>query len=286
MKKNIQRIIRSIVLLFTLCVISLYIRGQGKDDLTKIISTEKVVPEFQSISIDENFNVFIVEGSAQKIIIEATEKYINNIVSNVVNGCLYVFCYHKSKKGTLMNVFVTVKELNKITVSGIANVKLLSKFRKLDLYMETSASALKLGVSASDFNFNVYGKGKVNIEGNFTVLGCTIHDEADLNLDITSDKLSCNASDMAVVKLSGLCNEFSICLKDEASIQSSAFITKKCKINITDSGEAYVSVLENLEINGSQDGFVEYRGEPALQIEAPKTVSIKYKKDKIFANGQ
>lgn len=286
MKKVVPRIIRRTVILFMLLSVSFYLNGQKNEVTRKITSTEKNVPEFQSICVENNFNVFVVEGTSQKVIIETEEKLINNIAANVDNGCLFIFCYNKLKKEAMINVFITTMELNKITVSGKVNVSVLSKIEDLDIYMETSSSSIDLGINSSKLNLNIYGKGKVSIKGNFAEIGFSVYDEADLILDVKAEKMMCNASDMAIVKLSGLCNDFSLLLKDEASVQSTGLISKKCKIDITDSGEAYVSVLEKLDITGTLDGFIEYRGEPVLNIEASKSVDIKYNKEKMFASGQ
>ena len=283
MKTRIIRITRSTVLLFLLLAEITLSNAQTKNPMN-ILSIEKTVEEFHDIYIESNFNVFLFEGIAQKVIIETEEKQLNNLVTNVIDDCLNIFPYHKIKESRINNVFITVTDLKKITIIGNCNIKFFYRVKNLDVCVETKSSSANLFLNSSIFDCNVYGKGKLSLNGNYSELNISLYESSTVSMDINTDLMTCKAFDMAEAKFSGLCNDLYLHIHDEASISSSNLVSKKCHIAITDSGEAYVSVSEKLEIVGEQDGFVEYRGDPILNIIAPKSVNIKHKKEKMLVN--
>lgn len=285
MKKLYLRRTRSIVLFFNLLFVSLISSGQQNEPL-KITSIEKTVAEFQCINIESNCDVYIFEGTGQKVIIETEEQLQNNVVANVAEGCLNIFQYHKTKASKIHNIFITVSELHKLTVSGKCKVKFFYNIQNLNLNLPTSSSNVTLILNSQKFNCNVFGKGNVCLKGNYNELSFSLYESALLKLDVTTNLLTFVAYDMSEATIAGICEELTLNIFDDASIGASDLAAKKCHIFIKDSGEAYVSIQEKLEIFGEQDGFVEYQGEPELNIIASKTVKIKCKKDKMFTTGK
>ncbi|MBI5219368.1 MAG: DUF2807 domain-containing protein [Bacteroidia bacterium] len=283
MKTFTNGIIRSTVLLFFFIAMFQALAGLPGESKPAVLSVEKTVAEFNTICIDQDLDLYVFEGTGQKVIIEADENIINDITANVTNGCLNIFSYHKIKKNTLINVYVTVTALHKITTSCKNNLKFFNKPEDLDLYLDNSSSSLKLNLNTPKLNLNIYGKGSVALNGNFEELSFRLYDQTKVTSDVNTNILKCEVNDYAEADLSGICETFMINAMDEGVINSGELLAKNCLIKIRDSGEVYVYVGDELDITGEHDGYIEYKGEPALKTNISKGVVIKNKKDKFFA---
>jgi hypothetical protein len=87
---------------------------------------ERTVPPFTSVSVQGPFNVIVEAGKAQSLLVRGSDRFVKEVVSNVVNGELVVRMRDKNYN-TLrgdQHIVVAVPRLRAFSADGAGEVRL------------------------------------------------------------------------------------------------------------------------------------------------------------------
>jgi hypothetical protein len=205
--------------------------------------TVKVVrnlPAFQALHLAMAAEVFLSQGEPQSIEIEADKSSLEFIDTEVRGNSLSVKSRDNQWRGLgKVKIFITVPEINQISVSGSGNVVSQTPIRSGDLAIEISGSGNVTisGLEAANISATITGSGNATLVGK-----C---DQASLDATITGSG-SLKADELSVA-IAG--------------------------VTLTGSGSARVNALKELETHITGSGNVQYKGNP--QINAHSTGSGK-----------
>jgi hypothetical protein len=182
------------------------------------------VGSFTAISASSGLNVFLKKGSTTSVVVEADEKKIDKISTEVENGTLKLDIESKSwtwgAGDKEVNVYVTYNSLNAIAVSG-----------GVDLESEGVLSSDKLSIAAS-------GGADMELQIKVKDLKIDISGGADLDLSGTADKVNISASGGSDISAYGLtCQDATVNASGGADVD----ITVERSLNANASGAADVS---------------------------------------------
>ncbi len=156
----------------------LLISGCGKTGIDcftstgEIVHEERSVDEFDSIEINNNVNLFISKDSIRKVVVEAGENIITNIITSVENKqltirnentCNWVRSYNKP-----INVYVSTPYLYKIYYNSSGNVNSLNtlEFDSLKLEAWGGCGTIELDVDIFlGYFYLQLGTSDVHLEG-------------------------------------------------------------------------------------------------------------------------
>jgi hypothetical protein len=195
-----------------------------------IVSEERKVSDFSKISLSGFGNLYLEVGDEEALVIEAEDNFLEHIKTEVRGQTLEIkYSDYVSLQPTeSINYYLTVKELDDISISGLGKVEI----------PELQTSSLRVDISGGgDININnleadtliisISGLGKLDIAGGEVA-------EQRINIsgggDYTADELT---SLNATVDISGL-------------------------------GNAMVSVEDTLRVTISGGGSVKYIGNPEV----------------------
>ena len=198
---------------------------------------------FHAIKISSAFDVYITQGNEDAVAVSAsTNEYKEKIKTSVENGVLIISFDNDKKfwKGwnsdkQKLKAYISVKKLDRLTVSGACNV-----------YMEDGISADDLDISfsgASDL------KGKVNAKN----LSVDINGASDITLSGNVASIKVDASGASDFKGFDLVTNF---CEAKASGASSVSITVNKELNATASGASDVrfkgeGLIRNIKTSGA-----------------------------------
>ncbi len=198
------------------------IHGEGD-----VVKQELKLASFHGVSLGFHGDIFITQGSPQKVEVEAQQNIIDNIKLDVKSGVWRVNFRDNVKNAKPVKVYITMPELTKAYVSGSGNLESTGKFTGLG-HLETGVSGsgnVKLDVEAQSVGGGISGSGKVELKG------------------------SAGSMDMGI--------------SGSGDIHAKYFEVDKIDISISGSGSAYVFVNESLEASISGSGNIRYRGDAA-----------------------
>lgn len=193
---------------------------------------------FTRISMRGVGKIYINQGKEQKVAIEGDEISINRITTNVTDGKLVIdvgrdwveklsagFDFFSSSD---LRLHITVKELEKLELTGVAEVEAKDiKAKDLTLKM-TGASSLKAsGLHADSLKADIPGAGKIAVDGKV----------GDLSVTLTG------AGNFSGYKLK----------------------SKTAKVTLSGVGSAQLWVTGELDVTITGVGSVEYYGNPLIK---------------------
>lgn len=206
------------VALITGCEPGLEGNGNVKEE------TREAAP-FDKMEVQGNFKIFVKQGNYDAITVKADENLLEHIESYVKGGELHVETKQRITHFKKLELYVTMKELNGLDLSGAC--ELVSKDRL---------------------------KGK-NVEMDFS-------GAVEATLDLVCEELDVDMSGACELNLTGSARKAKFEISGAGEIQSEEFQTQECYVEISGAGEADVWVTEKLDVDVSGAAEVHYKGNP------------------------
>lgn len=142
------------------------LRGNGK-----IVSQSREVSNIKGIDVSGGFVVELTQGSNEGVRLEAEENLMGNIKTEVRNGILHIYNDRGISTSKGMKAYVTLKELEKINISGGVKVTGNSTFASPSLKLDMSGgSSVKLAVDTKEVKADMSGASKIELIGKADVL--------------------------------------------------------------------------------------------------------------------
>jgi hypothetical protein len=190
--------------------------------------TEEVrqVGEFDEIQVSRGMNVYISQGSPEKLVVIADNNLHEIIQTEVKGGILKIYVDENIKWAKEKKVMVTVSKLSAV---------------------ETSSGS------------NVWSQGQIMSE----YLDLESSSGANMTLEVNTKKLKANGSSGANIWLSGIAKQAELSVSSGANLKGQELKTDDCTMKASSGANVTSTVVEKLEADASSGGNIWYYGEPA-----------------------
>jgi hypothetical protein len=135
----------------------------GKRGSGKIISGERELPAFTDITVIGSGDVFVQQGTQQKVRVEVDDNLMDDVETNVENGKLRIGMQKGSYSNMHLKVFITVPILTGLHISGSGDITVQSPFaaNDMDISISGSGDVRLTGGKAQSLNVGISGSGDV-----------------------------------------------------------------------------------------------------------------------------
>ncbi len=183
------------------------------------------VSDFTGIKAGDSFNIVIKQSEGSTVKIDADEKILSQIKTEVKDRILIISTEGNIKANNLITISIGIKLLKSLDISGSADVKSENQLACDQLNLASSgAGDMILDIKANEIKMQLSGAGD-----------CTLKGAADLLDANVSGAGNLNASNLEV---------------------------NKAKIKASGAGDAKVNVKQNLDADVSWAGSIIYKGNP------------------------
>lgn len=221
--------IKPSILLASLLLTSLMVQAQwgwlkGNGDVR---SERRSVRGIEAIEVNGSFDVFVKQGNQEELIVEADENLLD-IISTEVNsdGTLLIKTKKSIRNAEKLNVFVTVRSLRAVHVSGAADLEAEGWFQTRDLLIASSGSA--------------------NIK--FPRL--------------EAETVECRSSGSSDIYLAGSTGLLEASMSGSCDLKAAELEAYDCELNLSGSSDARVHASRSLVVNASGSSDVYCSGNP------------------------
>ncbi len=189
------------IVIFLLFSFTFLNRINGSGNLVK---EERSVSTFNSIEAGGAFEIIIVKGDKQSLIIETDDNIIEKVISNVNNGELELSTKGNINNPTKMMVYITMAELKDIDLSGAASLTSESRFENDDMDFELSgASSSELRIKCNKLDVDISGAANINLSGYVAKLELECSGASNFKAyDLEADEANIDCSGASSVKVS------------------------------------------------------------------------------------
>ena len=205
--------------------------GPSEKGSGNMVTQTREVSGFDKISVEYPARVFISQGSAETLTIEAEDNLLPGLKTEVKGDELRI--YYKSKDGK--RVHPTKAPVITITVKNLSA-----------LDFSSAGESTVDGLETKDLDVSLSGAGNLKLN------------------DIAVTNLSINLSGAGSATASGTANDMSVNISGFGGFNGRDLKTNKADVNISGAGSATVSVEEELDATISGAGSITYYGSPEV----------------------
>ncbi len=247
---------------FVLAFISTSVFAQSRE--TRNVNT------FTKISFRVPGKLYLRQGATQKVEIEGAKDVIREIETEVDGSKLIIgkegkwFDWNWNDNDRI-NVYITVKDLEAVSVAGsgdlIAETKIVSN--NLDLNVSGSGS-LKMDVEVSgDLEADVSGSGDIDVKGKCRDFNSNVSGSGKVQMNVTiNDLADFGVSGSGKIYASGSASRVKTSISGSGKVLAADLQANSCEVRISGSGDVEINVKDELDANISGSGSVSYRGNP------------------------
>jgi hypothetical protein len=203
------------------------------------IKEERSVSNFTRLDIGGAFKVYISQGEQEKLVIEADDDEIKEIITEVVGEKLKI--YTKSGWGASfheMTIYLTFKNLDYINFSGAVEV---------------------IGENAMTF----------------TELEMDVSGAAEINIALNAERFEAEFSGASEIDFSGKCKTGYFGLSGASDFNAENLEFQDLNIDVSGASEAKVWATGTLNIDASGASDIRYKGSPKVSIDESGASSVK-----------
>jgi hypothetical protein len=234
----------SVILLTMILMTSCQDRGnnglfnciEGEGD---VVTQELLIDDFTSVRSRGTSQVYITQGNEIKVVVEGQQNIIDNIETDIQDGEWEIEFDECQKNFTDLKIYITMPVIKSLEVSGSGDMFGQDAFvvDDIDLKVDGSGSIDVALDGATEVDARISGSGKIKLEGTTNYLGSKISGSGDLE-----------AYDL------------------EANIGN---------IKIVGSGDAEVTVYDELDVRIEGSGDVYYKGNPIINVDITGSGDLK-----------
>ncbi len=208
-----------------------YAQNWRKNSITgegKTVTETLDLPSFEGIGLSISADVYLKQGNAQSVKIEAQKNIIDNIEREVTNKVWKIKFDKSVRNYEDVKIWITIPHLNQVAVSGSGDIQGENTFSNLN--------ELELAIS---------GSGSIELDAESKSVNVSISGSGDMELGGTTGKQNVSISGSGDVDAYGLSS-------------------KTCQVSIAGSGDCQLTVTENLTVSLVGSGDVYYKGNPSV----------------------
>jgi len=195
---------------------------------------------FNAITLSASYDVYITQGTAESVKVEASDEDQEHIITEVSGGVLNIYEKHNhglhwdwgNKKQV---VYVVARDINSISISGSGDV------------------FFKNGINTNSMKIKVSGSGDVAGRLNTKTLEVSISGSGD-------------------VKLSGRADDSNVRVSGSGDFEGRELVTASTMVRVVGSGDATVNASLKIDAGVSGSGDIRYTG-GAKQVSTSKAGS-------------
>lgn len=229
------------------------------------------VSTFTKISFRVPGKLYLRQGAIQKVEIEGKKDVLKEIDTDVDGGKLVIgkegsWNWNWGNDDDEVNVYITVKDIEALSVSGSGDLIGETKITSGDLDLNVSGSgSLKIETDASgDLEADVSGSGDIDLKGRCKSFSSDVSGSGKVMMSINiSEKADFGVSGSGKIMASGSAQKVKVSISGSGKVLASDLVTNSCEVRISGSGDVEINVKSELDANISGSGTVSYKGNPS-----------------------
>jgi len=225
MKNSISKIIAIlfIVTIFTSCSADIFNSVNGNKNV--VTQVRKTPNTFTGIKVSTGIDLYVTQGSKNKVTVEADENLHDIIITEVEDGVLKVYSEKNIWKAKARKVYVTIKDLT--------------------LLKATSGS-------------DVYGKGTIKTDE----ISISATSGADIRITLNATSVETNSTSGSDIHVAGTAINHASSATSGASIDAYELESKNVIVKATSGADINIYASEKLDANANSGGDIDFKGNP------------------------
>lgn len=231
------------IILFTGCYNLHCIEGNGN-----LIEETRFVGSFDAVSSEGWFDVYLVQDTIEKVIVEAESNLMPYIYTWVKGNTLVI----KEQKNRCLNnhfpirITVHTMSLDFVELTGSGNI-----YGNTEFY-------------ANSFEVEITGSGNIDMDITANSIEATISGSGKIEIGANAGNIEGKISGSGALFLWGEADRTNLIISGSGDVQAYGLIQNTCFVKISGSGSVFVFVNDLLDVIITGSGSVFYKGNPQV----------------------
>ena len=225
MKNSISKIIAILFIatIFTSCSVDMFNRVNGNRNV--VTEVRKTSNKFKGIKVSTGIDLYVTQGSKNKVTVEADENLQDIIITEVEDGILKVYSEKSIWKAKARKVHVTIKDLS--------------------LLKATSGS-------------DVYGKGTIKTDE----ISISATSGADIRITVDATSVETSSTSGSDISIAGTTINHASSATSGASIDAYELESQNVLVKATSGADINIYASEKLDAKANSGGDIDFKGNP------------------------
>ncbi|MDO7173586.1 GIN domain-containing protein [Mariniflexile sp. AS56] len=257
-----------IVLAVLLSITSYAQKKQKIKGNREVIEVYNDLTAFNEVEIADDLEVNIMQTLSTGYRLKADSNLISTIKFEVVDSVLKIYTSSKITSSKSLEIYLTCRELNKITLKNDAELIGQNNINGTDLTLVClDDSEFELDVNSSVFNLqlNSASKGKLNLKSVATNM--SLNDNSYLKASLSIDDLDLTMSKKADMDIEGNCDNLNLITSGSTDVKAKKLLVTNAKINASNTSDIYVYASKYLSLYAKGRSYVYVYGNPEINVE-------------------
>lgn len=259
----------TILLLLVLLTSSAFAQKKEKLKGSRIVTTsQKDIGDFENLEVEDNLEVFLVQGDKCELEIDADDNLHDAIVISDNGGTLRLSVSKEIYGSKKFSVKVTyTSDFKMLTAKDETIVTALTDL-KLDNFTYKTAGSAKVFSNVRAKVFTVMANDKSRLELNVTAENTTIElsKTSQLKALISSPKMKFDMYQKAIATVEGDVNDLKLRLDNNTNFTGKNLAAKNAEIICEGNPNASINVTANAIIEASGKSELELYGEQRIEL--------------------
>ena len=238
-----------------------------KGDREVVSVTQSLNQNFKALEITDNITVILTSGNANSYTLTADQN-LQDIVQFVIdNKVLRISTSAKITRNKKLEVNLTVKDLESITLKDDANLKTAKKL-KIDriFIIADNSSKFDLDLDSKDIGIRMHEKASGKIDLKAKDLQLEMNDKTNFKGKLNVNTMMAVIKDRSDLNLKGKSGNSLFNLKNSAEVDAKNLKSRTAEIESSNTAEISLRVSRKLEINAADKSQVIVYGKPDIEL--------------------
>ncbi|MXN92310.1 DUF2807 domain-containing protein [Flavobacterium sp. Sd200] len=227
--------------------------------------TQKELPVFETVEIEDNIEVYFIKGSSQRLEIEADDNLHDAIKTEVTATTLRIYCSKEISGAKKMVIRITyIDSLKNITAKHEATIYAVNEL-ELDSITVKNLDFSKSFLNVRSKNFGLIMNDKTKAEVNIKADNTTIElsKNADLKALIASPSVKCDMYQKTTAAIEGDAENVQLRIDNNAVFTGKKFTAKNMELTAESYTKCSILITDILTLSASGKTEVGLYGTPA-----------------------
>jgi len=262
---------RTLIITGVVILLSLNLNAQKKEKIKgnkEVIEVFDNLYAFNEVIISDGLHINIMQSTSEGFRLKTDSNLINTIKFEVVDSVLQIYTSSKITSSKSLEIYLTCKELNKITLLNDAELIGQNVINGEDLLLLCfDGSKFDLDVNSKVFTLqlNNASKGKLNLRSINTAM--VLNDSSFLNGSISIDNLDLTLNKKADMTIEGNCDNLNLMTSGSTDVKAKNLLATNININASNSSDIYVRASKSLSLYAKGKSNVYVYGNPEIKVE-------------------
>jgi len=201
------------------------------------------LPSFDELNLSISANVYLKQGNEQKVVIQASDKTLELIETEVKGSALTIkWTRTNIRNSDKIKIYIIMKDINALRIAGSGDI---------------IGSGL---ISSTNLELKISGSGNISLP------------------DVKAEKISSKISGSADISIGGsqTVNMLDVGISGSGDVKAQDLPVNNAEVSISGSGDCSVYALESLKARVAGSGDVYYKGSATIDAKVSGSGSVKH----------